>query len=155
MKNYFVLLLIVVLTTSCNRTITYTASKANRELIHRIETSLNVTFPDSTSWIGVIVNHYHRSSNDIDYLYCCIMMSRNDLAKTFPDNTFTWNTDSRNVFNSQGDNENWFKPDDIKTFKSFQARFPDNKHVLNVLTERDNPDSKEKVVLVYIVWYPR
>ena len=134
----------MILTISCN-----TKNINNPVFIKEIEDSLNLKFPASTDWVGV---HADYEAKDIEYLYCCIRVPSNELFTIFPENKFSWQTDIAFVFNSQGGNEKWFKPDSIRVFKSFQEKHPDSKHVLNVLAERDISNSDE-IILVFIVWW--
>jgi hypothetical protein len=148
-KKYFMwlLMLLVLSSFSCTHERTDISDVG---FIAEIENSMKLVFPSSATWLGARAVY---EGKDIEYLYCSIRMSNNDFLATFPESQFSsWQTDARLVHNVSGRNEKWFDPDSIKTFKSFQEKYPDSKHVLNVLAE-NNPSNPEEMILVYVVWW--
>ena len=144
------LLTIMTLCTSCHSG--HNVNTSDPAQVKKIEDALNLKFPNTAVWIGAYADYV---PSGLVYFYCCVKMSNEDLAIAFPENKFAWRTDTATVFNSnatQRKNKKWFNPDAIEMFQSFQVRYPDNKHVLNVLTER-NKFNPEEQVLVYIVWW--
>jgi hypothetical protein len=110
---------------------------------------LQLNFPSTIQWLGA-VGHYEYEET-ITYFYGTFTIPSEDIKTVFPDDKFTWKTSGRRVTNSNGNKERWFNPDSIENFKSFQTWYPDERNVLNVLTEKDFDE--KKLIKVYIVWW--
>ena len=112
----------------------------------KIETLTGLDFPDSTKWIN------YRLESGMDYAFIAsFTLAKDDIEKLFEKVEFNdWSDSIRLVRNMKS--VKWFKPDDIKKFKCFQANYPKSNAALNVLYDDSNEIDAKQEVLFYMEW---
>ena len=112
----------------------------------KIETLTGLDFPESTKWIN-----YQLESGMDDVFIAAFTLPRGDMEKLFEKVKFEdWSDSFRLLRNKK--TVKWFRPDDIKKFKCFQASYPRSNAGLKVIYDHSEKADPNQQILIYMEW---
>ena len=116
-----------------------------KEKLQQYQKVMHLTFPAGTRGL----NAREATGGPDDMLYLKVEIDREELDSFLEDSPFAdanLRSDQKFVGNEKG--QTWWRPDDVKTYKSAQVFLPQGE-VLNILLDFD----QEKKVVIYLMWH--